>query len=868
VAILEACLIGFVSGLAAVLIKLGASAIGSWRAERAAESLWWLPMIGMVGGIAAGWLIERFSPESSGSGTTQVRAALARMPIRLNLKVAFIKLTSTMLVLGSGMVLGRQGPTVHVGAALAAQLSRWVPTSPDYRRQMIAAGAAAGLAAGFNAPIAGVLFVVEELLQDVSGLTLGTAILASFIGAVVSRLLGSQGLHFFSTIDVAQAQLTVQELPLIVLLGLLAGVLGGLFSRGVIASRSFYQKYLPSRLPWQIGVAGLLSGLIAMALPVAFRDNAGLQDFLLAGDATWQLLAIAFLSRFLLVLLATGSSASGGLFAPAMVLGASLGYLMILLIQALFGLPGFPSQFVIPISSPATYALTGMGAFFSAVTKGPITAIVIVFEMTSDFNLVLPLMIGVVVAYGIAEQISSGSIYDKLLRLSGIDLKQGSAAKVSLEALTAADVMQQQVETLSATLGVEEARAIFARSHHRGFPVVHQRELVGILSQSDLANVPRHQVQIPIREFMTPQPVTVRPADTLAHVLYLLNHHQISRLPVTDGRKLVGIITRADIIRAESEKLSGGEQGLKAQPSYVVYQTRGPALGSGRLLVPLANPQTAPTLLQMAAAIARDRNYELECLQIMVVSKAQSPAETPVNVETSCALLQKAIALGQDWHVPVHTQVRVTHDVSQAILETIRERRIDLTLMGWKGKTQTPGYVFGNTMDALIRHASCELILVKLGDRLQKMGIYPSLFARLHLNRWLMALRPDGNAQEGSSCKEALALLPVLASIGSTPEIFLCQVTRPDEHQPNLQVLQESAEALQRQVDCPVATSSIAHNSVSDGILALAQQDHCDVIILGASQQSLLQQVIQGNISEAIARKSRSTVILVRTGSH
>jgi CIC family chloride channel protein len=165
----EACLIGLVSGLAAVLLGQAVDWAGAWRVHL--SYLWpaylVLLSIGLLRGTLAGWLVERFAPEASGSGMSEVKAVLARVPMPLNLQTALIKLVSATLVLGSGMPLGREGPTLHIGAALASQLSNWVPTSPEYRRQLIAAGAGPELAAAFNAPIAGVLFVVEELLQDV-----------------------------------------------------------------------------------------------------------------------------------------------------------------------------------------------------------------------------------------------------------------------------------------------------------------------------------------------------------------------------------------------------------------------------------------------------------------------------------------------------------------------------------------------------------------------------------------------------------------------------------------------------------------------------------------------------------------------------
>ena len=233
-AIFEACLIGLISGLAAVSLKQGTGTIAGWRLHLAHQYPVWLvlPAVGLVGGFFCGLLIERAAPEATGSGIPQVKAALGHVSIALNARVAIVKLLSTLLSLGSGLTLGRQGPTVQIGAAIAAQLSAWVPTSPDHRRQLIAAGAAAGLAAGFNAPIAGVLFVVEELLQDVSGLTLGTAILASFVGAVVSRLLGGGGLNVNMT--GLYTSFSIAELPLFIVLGILAGLLGSLFNRGVL----------------------------------------------------------------------------------------------------------------------------------------------------------------------------------------------------------------------------------------------------------------------------------------------------------------------------------------------------------------------------------------------------------------------------------------------------------------------------------------------------------------------------------------------------------------------------------------------------------------------------------------------------------
>jgi CIC family chloride channel protein len=285
-----------------------------------------LPAVGLSLGLLCGFLIERLEPEVTGSGIPQIKGALAQFPIALNLRVALVKLVTSILSMSAGLTLGRQGPTVHIGAALAAQFSHWVPTSPDHRRQMIAAGAGAGLAAGFNAPLAGILFVVEELLRDLSNLTLGTAILASFIGAVVSRLLGGRSLDLNLQLTAHSSSFTAPEIPFYLLLGVLAGLLGALFNQGLLASLTFYER-LNLSLPMRIGLAGMISGCVVALLPIAFRNNSGLRELLLTGNASWQFTSVAFVAYFILTLVAYGSGAPGGLFHPSLVLGAALGLL-------------------------------------------------------------------------------------------------------------------------------------------------------------------------------------------------------------------------------------------------------------------------------------------------------------------------------------------------------------------------------------------------------------------------------------------------------------------------------------------------------------------------------------------------------------
>lgn len=842
-AIFQACLIGLVAGLGALLLGETVGWLGGWRRTIAhwMPVEYALPLFGAVGGLLAGWIVDRFAPEASGSGMSEVKAVLAQVPMPLNLRIALVKLISATLVLGAGMPLGKEGPTVQIGAALANQLSRWFPTSPDHRRQLIAAGAGAGLAAAFDAPIAGVLFVVEELLQDVSGLTLGTAILASFIASVVARISGSHSLNLDLHIVTPHASFAAPEIPFYLLLGIVAGLLGIVFNRGILTSLTIYKRFLKVSLPWRIGLAGLVTGLALMTLPVELRDHALVRNLLLTGSLDGQMVAFLVVFQFLLIVICCGSGAPGGLLVPSLTLGAGMGYLVGTWEVSLLGL-----------SSPTTYAEVGMAAFFCGVARVPITGVIMVFEMTTDFNLVLPLMIGSVTAYLVGEHFEPGSLYDLLLEFKGIHLNPSPSPEDSWADLTAADVMQRRVETLSGQMPLEEAVQAFSLSSHRSFPVLDRGKLVGILTQKDLAKAPPGDGQsLTIADVMTPEPMTTSPDDTLAHVLHLLNHYNLSGLPVTEGRRLVGIITRSDIIRVEAAHLSGDSAiGPKPARSQVIYQTRSPEIGRGRILVPLSHPKTAETLLAMAVAIARDRQYEIECLHVIQVPQHQSPSEAAVSTAAGQRLLKKAMRLAQAWHIPIHTQIRVAHDLSSAVLQAIQERHIDLVLMGWKGSTATPGRIFSRVVDTVIRQAACDVVLVKL-----KEG---SAGGAIGFDRWLVPMAGGPNAEQ------AIQLLPALSTLSKTPQIKLFQVLEPDVPTTESVTLERAAQYLKHHLDGSVTTLPIRAKSVAEAILACAEYDQSQVIMMGASREGLLQQVVHGNVPAKISNSSDRTVIVVR----
>ena len=845
-ALLEACIIGVFSAIAALIIKEGVGWLGGWRLQAAQNygAGWVLPLAGLGFGWLAGWIIERFAPSAAGGGIPQVKAALARYPIELSGKVALAKLVGTVLILGGGFTLGRRAPTVHIGAALAAQLSSWLPTSPEHRRQMIAAGAAAGLAAGFTTPIAGVLFVVEELMRDVSGLTLETAIAASFVGAVVSLFLQTTNLNLsHSLAQGLSIQFSVTEIPWYIFLGILAGALGALFNRGILWAKIIHHR-LNLSMAWRVGLTGLISGGIIALMPTFFRDNAALKDFVMLGEITWQNTLLAFVAHFFLTMMAYSSDAPGGLFAPALIMGSALGHLI-----------GVLGSVISNHETSVTYALAGMGAFFTGVVRVPVTAIVIVFELTGNFNVVLPLMVSCAVSYIVAESIFKRSLYEHLLEAKGISLTDENPNRDFLLTLNASQVMQTQVESLPSDLTLAEVLPLMSRSHHRGFPVVEGGKLVGVFTQTDLANAAQRSGKTLLREIMTAKPITVTPDAPLSDVLYLLNRYKLSRLPVIRGTKLVGIITRTDIIREEATQLGGGLT-VKPSLSYIAYQTRAPSTGEGRILLPLSNPQTAPALFQIAAAIAQDKHYEIDCLQVLSVPKHRLPSEISIPIQDNRKLLQRIERLARHRHLSVHTQIQFAHNIADTILETIRERQVDILVMGWKGTTSSKEAIFGNVVDILIDKAPCNVILIKLG---KSSTAYPK---GLHQKAtWLIPMAGGPNIQR------SLEFLPGLLSLYNhkdSPELLLSKVYLGKNKSQDYSDLNQATKLLKNQLSRPIRSIPLCSQSVVDAVVSLAESQHCDVILLGASREGLLQNVIHGNIPTMIASQVKSTVILVR----
>lgn len=540
--VIEAGLIGLIAGLSAELLSFGVNWLGSLRMiiSNVAPPVLILSALGLFGGFIAGILVEVIAPEASGSGIPQVRARLDRIIVALDFRVAIIKLIGGTIALGSGLFLGREGPTVQLGASLAAPLTTRMSGAREYKRQLIAAGAAAGLTAAFNAPLAGVVFVLEELLREVRYSTILLSVISCSMACLVLNLFNSPHLRHDLEPIAAQIQFSLQDLPFYALLGVLCGLLGSLFNACILGALKVNRSFKRIPTSFKVALAGLASGLLIAYLPAQFHNYAGMRILISSGASDWQTALIAFPIFFILTVMAYGSGAPGGLFAPALTLGSAIGYLV-----------GYLEHLSGAGLMMNSFALVGMGAFVAGVTRTPLTAIVITFEMTANFTLLTPLMITSVISSTVGEKVFAGGLYDHLMRWNGIHL-HGADKDEKLRELRAKDIMSKSKDLIRSNAFIKDLLPTLSAKGQKDYPVVDEKILVGILKQSDLAKLKNKEsiTELKVSDIMSKQPVVVSPFDTLEDLMFLFSRYKYSWLPVVHHDKFKGIILQSDVVQA------------------------------------------------------------------------------------------------------------------------------------------------------------------------------------------------------------------------------------------------------------------------------------------------------------------------------
>ena len=406
----RAALVGFGAGLVALLFRAvltGADALRNglitW-AQRMPLWGWIFPILfGALGAGISVAITRRYAPETSGSGIPHLEAVLHRFRKLEWKRVLPVKFFGGILSIGSGMALGREGPTVQMGGAVGDAISRWLKVSPRERLTLISAGAGAGLAAAFNAPLSGLVFVLEEIRRDFQPIVFGAVFIAAAIADIVVRI-GAGQFPVFAVPSYSMPPLT--SLPIFALLGVMAGLLGVLFNRGLLTAIRLYAR-LPGRfvLP-AAAITGGVIGLVGWFSPSMIGSGNSLAQSVLKGDMLLAAIPLFFGIRFILTTTSYGSGAPGGIFAPLLVLGALIGLAIGQIAHNL-------APAIVPI--PAVFAVVGMAAYFAAIVRAPLTGIMLIIEMTGNYSQMLPLLVACFCAYAVAEALKDLPIYEALL---------------------------------------------------------------------------------------------------------------------------------------------------------------------------------------------------------------------------------------------------------------------------------------------------------------------------------------------------------------------------------------------------------------------------------------------------------------------
>lgn len=404
----KALLVGVVAGLLATAFRLALSFAEGRRFSflRTLPTFERIPMaiaLGAAGGALGVWLVRRFAPDAGGSGIPQLKGfVLGERGIEWR-RLLPVKFFAGLAGIGGGLALGREGPTIQMGGATGLMVSEWfrVKIGEGERKALIAAGAGAGLAAAFNAPLAGVMFVLEELVGSFTPVVLVSAFLASVTADIVSRVLTGEmpvfQLHGMPAPD-------LHALPAAVVLGVACGFAGVLFNRCLLKSLDLYARL---RWPgWAVGaVAGALVGLASGIYPGAAGGGGLLAERALSGEITLRWLPLLIAARFLLTMTSYGTGAAGGIFAPLLVIGALGGLGFGQIVHSAF--PDWAAQ-------PTAFAIIGMGGLLTAIVRAPLTGIVLMIELTGKYDFMLPLLVCCLAAYAVAEALRDTPVYEAL----------------------------------------------------------------------------------------------------------------------------------------------------------------------------------------------------------------------------------------------------------------------------------------------------------------------------------------------------------------------------------------------------------------------------------------------------------------------
>jgi CIC family chloride channel protein len=531
----SAIFVGLTTGIGVWLFK--------WLFERVREFMfgsvhgWMVVLIPVLGGIIVGLIAHSFIGDEKLHGTAGIMQSVALAGGRLRYQTAPVKTIAAVLSIGTGASVGPEDPSVQIGANLGSMLGQLFRLSDDRIRTLVAAGAASAIAAAFNAPIAGVFFALEIVLGEITGNALGIILVAAVTSAMFTQAVSGISPAFQIP---SYAFHSIWELPLYLVLGLLAGPISALYVYLLYWMQdTFHAWNIPQ--PLKTASAGLILGVVGIFLPQILGVGYGtIGEILNKNDyQIWFLFAL-LLAKVVLTPVSIGGGFIGGVFAPSLFIGASLGGVVGLIMSMLF--PGLAIN-------PSAFALVGMAAVLAGAVHAPLTSVILLFEMTNDYRIILPLMFAVAVSLLISQRIQKDSVYALGLARHGIRLDRGRDVEV-MGAITVGEAMQVGTDVLLETMDLNEAAERIAEKRHHGLPVVNEDGLLtGILTVQDI----EHSKGTTVRDACTREVEVAFPDETLNMALRRMSHRDVGRLPVVareNPRKLLGVLRRVDVIRA------------------------------------------------------------------------------------------------------------------------------------------------------------------------------------------------------------------------------------------------------------------------------------------------------------------------------
>ena len=535
-----ALVIGALTGLAVVAFILLTERLGM-RLYPVGGAPWRRLLFPVVGSLGIGYLLYRYFPDARGSGVPQTKAALFAREGRITLRTVLGKFLCTSATLASGIPLGREGPSVQVGGGIASVLGRLLGLRTEQVKKLIPVGAAAAIAAAFNTPLAAVLFSLEEIMGDLHAPVMGAVVLASATAWMVLRL--SLGNH--PLFKVPQYQLVHPvEFAVYAVLGVVGGVISVAFTKLLLSMRARFLRF-PQKTVWfQPVTGGLLVGLMGWFVPQVLGVGYGFVGEALNGRMAFQLMMMLVVLKLIAVTTSYASGNAGGIFGPALFIGAMLGGTVGTVAHRLF--PAYTAM-------PGAYALVGMGAVFAGIVRAPMTSVLMIFEMTQDYAVIVPLMIANLVSLFIASRLQREPIYEALAAQDGIHLPTAETHQRHGRRQVLR-VMQTASQFLPAEITVREALERVRSREVRTWLVTDRRGVIGVINLSrlerELAEGADKNLSELVDALVFPH---VHSDQGLDLALERMGANQIEILPVVsraDVHKLEGIVTLRDVLDA------------------------------------------------------------------------------------------------------------------------------------------------------------------------------------------------------------------------------------------------------------------------------------------------------------------------------